>query len=222
MPTTTVVIQVEGILRKPVTGLTLDSGKRLYHSLASMYNIVLVTEETNREHMSGLLAMEGFDKHAHVIYGDFLGEVYGEEAFQPWWLVVALQLTNRFGYNIEYFVLSEPYGAKLLIDGGYSTIVVTNAEYALPDWLPGNSLKPRPWDDYEEAIDRQRRARQSDDRMKNDPLKMLCLQKLHSILLTRCRLYSGQFTTKPGTRKRSSKWMHFCPTTTSGACREFP
>lgn len=161
MPQPTAVFQVEGILRKPVGGQPLDSGRRLYHGLASMYSLVLVTESTDRQQIKTWLAMEGFDKHAHIIHDMDTG-VAGTGI---WWLTTANMLRNNHGYNIEYFVLNDPEAASYLIKYGYSTLLVTNAAYALPEWRPDADKGVTAWADLAAEIDRQRTLRAADKRM---------------------------------------------------------
>jgi hypothetical protein len=156
----TVVIQVEGILRKPVGGQVLDSGRRLYHGLAGTYNLVLVTEDTNREQSKTWMALEGFDKHAHV--------EYCAVGFSPaYWHVVVMALKLSYGYIVEYVVQPDPVTAEFLIRRGYSTLLVTNAAYALPEWRPDAPTGVKPWEELVAEIHGQRALRAADKRMED-------------------------------------------------------
>jgi diphthamide synthase (EF-2-diphthine--ammonia ligase) len=160
MPIPTVAIQVEGVLRKTVTQAPLDQGKRLYHALAVEYNLVLVTEDLDREQMKTWLAMEGYSKHAHVVFGD---SVMNYD--KSWWLAVAKTLKLSFGYDIEYIVQPDPVEAATLVKHGYNSMLLTNAAYALPEWRPDAWGKVQPWNEIVEEVITQKRLRAEDKRM---------------------------------------------------------
>jgi hypothetical protein len=167
MPQPYVAIQVEGVLRRSITGAPLESGKRLYHSLALHYQIVMVTEETDRDHVKGWLGMEGMSKHAHVVYGDSHVPPRAETR----WLGIARLLRVTYGYDLEYLVLCDPHEARVLIELGYSVMLVHNAAYADPGWRPDASKGIQPWDELVEEITSQRAARAADKRTEEDPLR---------------------------------------------------
>jgi hypothetical protein len=158
MPIPTVAIQIEGVLRKTVTRAPLDMGKRLYHALAAEYNLVLVTEDADREQSKTWLAMEGFSKHAHV---QFCTIGYSPE----YWLAAVKMLKLQYGYAIEYVIQPDPVTAELLIRKGFNSMLVTNAAYALPEWRPDSNVGVEKWDSMVAEVDRQRQLRAEDKRM---------------------------------------------------------
>jgi hypothetical protein len=164
MPQPYVAIQVEGVLRRSITGAPLESGKRLYHGLATTYQIVLVTDQTDRDYIRGWLGMEGLSKHAHLVYHDDRADP------EAWWLWVARSLKIKYGYNVEYFVVCDPEDARLLIERGYSAMLVHNAAYADPGWRPDTRKGVRPWNDLVSDITAQRAAAALDKRAEEDNL----------------------------------------------------
>jgi hypothetical protein len=157
------VIQVEGVLRKPVGGAVLDSGRRIYHGLASMYSIVLVTEAANKTHMKTWLGMEGFSKHAHVVYrSDF--SVYPEDV----WTSIAMDLRNTYSYDVAMCVVPDPADAAALLGRGFNTMLVTSAAYSLPEWRPDAPKAIRAWDDLSAEIAVQRALRAADKRTEEE------------------------------------------------------
>lgn len=155
----TAVIQVEGVLVKPVGGAVTDTGRRLYHGLKNFYRLVLVTEETDRGRMDADLFMEGFTGHDHVVYGD-----EPVSCTRGRWVTVAGRLRNGYGYDTELFVVPDPYDARCLIQAGYSTLLFTQAAYALPEWRPDHQQGVRPWDELQAEVETQRVLRAADKR----------------------------------------------------------
>lgn len=159
----TAVMQVEGVLRKPVTGAVIESGWRLYHGLAGTYRLVLVTDDPDHQHSRDWLGMEGFSKHDHIVYWD------GRSAPEPdTWLDTARTLKLAYGYDVDVIVLPDPKSAAALIRRGYSTLLLTQAAYALPEWRPDHDPGLRPWADLAREIETQRRLRAADKRMEED------------------------------------------------------
>lgn len=162
MSNPTAVVQVEGVLRKPVSGTVLDSGRRLYHGLAGTFRLVLVAvEATNAQHMTSWLGMEGFTKHDHIVYP----MQWAQDTRVPMWLNIARTLTHAHGYNVELTVLPGPEDAMVLIEQGYSTLLFTDAAYSLPEWRPDHRAGVKPWKELVGEIETQRALRAADKRM---------------------------------------------------------
>lgn len=156
----TAVIQIEGVLRKPVTGAPIDSGRRLYHGLASTYRIVLVSEGDDREHTGHWLGMEGFTKHDHIVYsGDW------HPRHEERWVATAGTLKIQFGYDTDLFVVPSPHDAAALIRHGYNALLFVVAAYALPEWRPDHRQGVQPWEELVDEITAQRALRAKDKRM---------------------------------------------------------
>jgi hypothetical protein len=156
-------MQVDGVIRKPVTGAPIDSGRRLYHGLAGTYRIVLATEATDRQHLSGWLGMEGFTKHDHVVYGD-----EPVSTTRDWWPSIARALRGRYGYDTDLFVVPDPEAATHLIQAGFNALLFVQAAYALPEWRPDTHRGARPWKQLVAEVATQRLLRADDNRMEND------------------------------------------------------
>lgn len=163
MPMPTAVMQVEGVLRKPVTGAVLDSGRRLYHGLAGTFRLVLISVTTSpQSHLTPWLGMEGFSKHDHIVYP----MSWEQDTRVPLWLNIARTLTHAHGYNVDLTVLPNPGDAAVLLEHGYSTLLFTDAAYSLPEWRPDHSRGVQPWDALVHEITTQRALREADKRMK--------------------------------------------------------
>lgn len=166
MPQPTAVIQVEGVLCKPVTGAPIDTGRRLYHGLASTFRIVLVSDGDDREYTSTWLGMENFGKHDHIVYsGDW------RPRHEERWVATAGVLKLQFGYDTELFIVPDPHDAAALIRHGYNALLFVQASYALPEWRPDHRQGVQPWEELMGEIAAQRTLRATDKRMDHDPLR---------------------------------------------------
>lgn len=156
----TAVMQVEGVLRKPVTGAVTDSGRRLYHGLAGTFRLVLASEGDDRQYLNNWLSMEGFVKHDHIVYSSDW-----RPRADNWWVGTAGTLKFRYGYAVELFIVPDPRDVAALISHGYNTLLFTQAAYALPEWRPDTRAGVRPWGDLVGEIDAQQALRAADTRM---------------------------------------------------------
>ena len=163
MPQPTAVIQVEGVLRKPVTGAVMDSGRRLYLGLASFYRIVLVTDETNQQGMHTWLAVNSFARHDHIVFP----MTWAADIRVPQWLNTARTLKLSYGYDVDVIVIPDPANARVLIEHGYSTLLFTDAAYSLPEWRPDSKPGIQPWGELEEEIRYGLALRAKDQRMED-------------------------------------------------------
>lgn len=156
----TAVMQVEGVLRKPVGGAVLDSGRRLYHGLAGTFRLVLVSHDEDKRYVNNWLSMEGFTKHDHIAsFGEWRPRADNE------WVGMAGSLKLQYGYNTELFVVPAPHDAAALIEHGYNALLFIVAAYALPEWRPDTRKGVRPWSELMAEIDVQRYLRAGDKRM---------------------------------------------------------
>lgn len=166
MPQPTAVLQVEGVLRKPITGATIDTGRRLYLGLSQFFRIVLVTDETDHDRINTWLGMEGYARHDHVVYGDgLLRRMFPDD--EPW-LITANTLKVGYGYDLDLIVLPDPHDAAVLIKRGYNTLLFTQAAYAFPEWRPDHPGGVKPWSDLETEILKGRAMRATDKRMEDE------------------------------------------------------
>lgn len=154
----TVVIQVEGVLRKPA-GAVIESGRNLYAALSQHYRIVLVSEEDDRDQVSTWLSMEGFRTHDHLVCsGDW------RPRHEAPWVATMLALKVSYGYPVSLVVVPSPADAADLIRHGYDTLLFTMAAYALPEWRPDHKAGIQPWEDLSEEVSRQEQIRAQDNR----------------------------------------------------------
>lgn len=159
-------MQVEGVLRKPVTGAVIESGRRLYLGLAQFSRIVLVTSETDPEYFSSWLGLEALDRHDHVVYGNDFTSATRER-----WPLLASALKIRYGYDTDVFVVPDPEAAMHLMKSGFNVLLFMQSAYALPEWRPDQPAGVQPWNDLVNEVQIQKIARAADKRMEDGDLR---------------------------------------------------
>jgi hypothetical protein len=151
----TIVVTVEGVLRKLTDGQRLDSGVRLVQSL-------LV--ET-----AGSSALVAFTSKPAAETEEFLN-LLGIQA--------ALVLTARedrvmqlrkirqeWGYAVDYVIEPDPAIANDLAADGQTVLLFLSPAYAQPEWRPDYKAEITPWDAVKERVTADWIARAADKRM---------------------------------------------------------
>lgn len=158
----TVAITVEGVLRTQ-TGSTIQHGKDLYYGLASQAVVVLLTDDPIKE-VEHWLAIEGMREHTRVYEADVI-EQYMDV---PEARLHMVNTARNAGHPISLVVDADPQVCSVLYHNGYTTLLFTHAQYALPQWRPGTVTKPTPWDELSAqiAVEAQRKA--DDKRLNRD------------------------------------------------------
>ena len=144
MAVSSVVIAVEGVLKKHVTNAPVPVGIALYHGLANTFNVLLVTD-LDRKELDRWCALEGLNRHAAVEYNDGVISNW-DIAFRRLQQVKNLR---QKGYSIDLVIEPNPDAVIKLIYHGFTTMLYTHAEYALPQWRPDFEYKVKGWEEIE-------------------------------------------------------------------------
>ncbi len=165
MPLGSAVVAVDGVLRKLEGDSPIVAGVALYRALINSFNVVLISgePETDRakDHLDRFLAMNGMNKHQHIVYAnpwgnDMHGEV-GERVRQ----VSALRLQ---GFVVDLVVEPDPGKAAALFNAGYMVLHFMHPQYSQPEWRPDRPEPGRDWDNLREQVEREALLRAQDDR----------------------------------------------------------
>ncbi len=162
MAANTAVITLEGVMQKTVSYAPIPVGISLYHSLASVFNVVIVSDGEQKI-VSEWLDLEGLNKHGTVIYTDFL---LSQKPAQERRLEQVKGLRSR-GFAVTLVVEPDPVVASYLLANGYSVLNFLHSEYALPQWRPDFEKKQKPWNKIVEEINTQAALKAIDQRMAN-------------------------------------------------------
>lgn len=144
MAVSSVVITVEGVLKKHVTSAPIPVGIALYHGLANTFNLLLVTDSSQKE-IDRWCALEGLNRHAAVEVNEGIVSNFDYE-FRK--LQQVQNLRNR-GYSVDLVIEPNPEAAAKLLIHGFNVMNFIHADYALPQWRPDYEHKPRAWDAIE-------------------------------------------------------------------------
>lgn len=137
----TAAIVIDGVLRKPVGGGPIPVGILLYRSLASVFNIVLLSDETHAsEELAFWMLSEGI-----VSYGSSILFPRVDDPKEA--RVTQVNRARRIGYAVDLVVEPDPGKATALLQAGYNTLVFTSAAFTDPAWRPDTGKGLTPWDD---------------------------------------------------------------------------
>jgi hypothetical protein len=145
-----VVITVEGVLQKNVSYAPIPVGIALYHGLANTFNILLVTDQAQKE-IEYWLSLEGLNRHASIKYNE--GELEYSSSLERRVRQVNEYRTQR--YHVDMVIEPDPAKCAALLEQGFNTMNFLHAQYAIPTWRPDYEEKPRGWQnilDYEEEM----------------------------------------------------------------------
>lgn len=144
MAVSSIILTVEGVLRKHVTAASIPVGITLYHGLANTFNVLLVSDLEKAE-LDRWCALEGLNRHAATEHNEGVISHFDPDFRR---LQQVNNLRNR-GYHIDMVIEPDPGIAAKLLRHGFNCMVFAHAEYALPQWRPDYEVKPRSWDDIE-------------------------------------------------------------------------
>lgn len=162
MAVSSCVICVEGVLQKNVSYAPIPTGIALYHSLASVFNVLLVSDSTHKE-LDYWLALEGLNRHSAVECNEGL-RTFMDEDQRKLHEVNALRIRR---YSIDLVVDPNPASSALLLVNGYSVLTFTHSSYALPQWRPDYQEVVKPWEELEKHVTLMAQLRAVDERLKD-------------------------------------------------------
>jgi hypothetical protein len=167
MAANTAVMTVEGVIQKNVSYAPIPLGIALYHSLTSMFNVVLVTDSEPKE-LEYWLDLEGLNKHGTIIYSDF---ALGQKTAQDRRLSQVSNLQQR-GFAVNLVVEPDPIVASYLLANGYSVLNFLHSSYALPQWRPDYERQQKPWQEIVNEVNTQAQLKAIDERMSKQDRKV--------------------------------------------------
>jgi hypothetical protein len=125
----TCLIAIDGVVRKLMGGAPIAEGIRLYRSLATTGQVVLLLDDWKiREQVNDWLELNGLVQHAFLDYAEGQSHLY---------------LANRLrrqGYEIDMVVEPDPWMASEMIKSGLNTLLFTHRR--VPVVRPGQHPPP--------------------------------------------------------------------------------
>jgi hypothetical protein len=157
----TAIIVIDGVLRPTAHPDGIDPiGKALYTALRDQFRVVLLDEATEKEtqHWLGVHGITGYVK----AYRPTVGTISAEDSETRLRMLAAIRAADGADLVIE----SDPTCAAEEVRAGYTVMLYGKPEYALDIWDPTNPREPRPWGEIVGELDRQRKLKAADTRLK--------------------------------------------------------
>lgn len=160
MPISSIAMAVEGVIQKNVSSAPIPLGITLYHSLASNFNVLLMTDLPRKE-TDYWLSVEALHRHAAVEYNEGTSQYLPDDSRR----LAQLSSLRRRGYHIDLVIEPSPLVSASLIANGYNVMTFTHSAYAMPQWRPDYSESPRPWSYFQDEAEKMARLKYLDHRM---------------------------------------------------------
>lgn len=154
-----VAIVVEGILRQPNDSSVIIPGLLLYKSLVKDHRVSLIFDSSAKEKIQYWLLMNSLTDHVNEIYYEDIDpeDAPSRRLAQIGRLRKQGPLTLVFESNTEV--------AATLLERSIPTFLLLHPVYSHPDFRPGRSTEPTPWDKVVAEKVRQQEARATDTRL---------------------------------------------------------
>jgi hypothetical protein len=154
-----VAIVVEGVLRQPNDSSSIISGLLLYKSLVKDHRVSLIFDSSNKEKIQYWLLTNSLTDH--------VGEIYWEDVDSDDVKIRRIAQVGRLRKNgpLSMVIESDMDAATALFNAGIPTMMYLHPIYAHPEFRPGNSKGPTPWNELLAEKIRQQEARATDTRL---------------------------------------------------------
>lgn len=154
-----VAIVVDGVLRQPNDSSPIISGLLVYKSLVKDHRVTLIIDSANKERVQYWLLMNSLTDHT--------GEVYWEEADSDDVCDRRIAQIGRLRKNGPLALVYEANTdvATRLLNAGVPTFLFLHPQYTHPEFRPGYTNEPTPWNNLLAEKIRQQEARATDTRL---------------------------------------------------------
>jgi hypothetical protein len=154
-----VAIVVNGILRQPNDSSVIIPGLLIYKSLVKDHRVSLIIDSGAKEKVQYWLLMNSLTEHVNEIYWD---DMDSED--------IVIRRMAQIGRLRKQGPLSMVYesdteAATRLLQAQIPTMLFLHPQYTHPDFRPGHSTEPTPWNNLLAEKVRQQEARATDTRL---------------------------------------------------------
>lgn len=157
--TATAVIVVEGVLKSNNGDAVIAAGQRLYHGLAEVQKIALITDQDEAA-VRRWLSINGFKAHMHLLApepDDVLSR--GRRRVQQ---IIHLK---EIGCDVEFLIEPNPKIAAKVFHQGTPVLLLAHPQYSKPEFRPGAKSAAIPWNQLTAEIRAQEELRAKDKRL---------------------------------------------------------
>ena len=155
MKSRTVVIVIDGVLRKVIGNDPIPDGLILFSALASKFSVVLLSAKDGDV---AWLAEQGVQYDMMLSY-DMVSATEGMSHANR-----VDTLRFEYGYDIALVVEPDPEQGANLFDAGYTVLGFMHPSYSHPSWRPGYEGEMQGWADLAESVKQDRLLRVKDQR----------------------------------------------------------
>jgi hypothetical protein len=156
-----VAIVVNGVLRQPNDSSVIIPGLLIYKSLVKDHRVSLIIDSAAKEKVQYWLLMNGLTDHVNEIYWD---ETDPDEVGTRRLRQVS-RLKRQGPLSLVYEADTE--AATALLKSQIPTMLFLHPTYTHPDFRPGHSSEPTPWNELVLEKVRQQEARATDTRLQD-------------------------------------------------------
>lgn len=154
-----VAIVVDGILRQPNDSSIIIPGLLIYKSLVKDHRVSLIIDSSAKEKVQYWLMMNSLTEHTGEIYWDDID--VDDTAERRLSQVGRLRMQGPLALVYE----SDVRAATKLLNAGIPTFLFLHPQYIHPEFRPGYTNKPTPWNEMLAEKIRQQEARVMDKRL---------------------------------------------------------
>lgn len=149
MPSSTYVIVLDDVLRKPSTNGVIRQGSALYESLSNTGRLAILCGE-DEDKADWFLRTNGFVRHAYLLAEDPTSAPTPEGRR----MAQIGDLRSRSA-QIEFVVEPNPAIAAEIFKNGIPVLAYLHPQYSQPAFRPDYKSTAKPWDDLVSQVDYQ-------------------------------------------------------------------
>jgi hypothetical protein len=163
----TALIAVEGVLgeHSVLHGFhPIVDGIRLARALRSGYQIVLATTQVDVDSVEFWLKINGMGRPSFYESLSYREAVWTDLREEDLLARQALQLRSN-GVDLNLVVASDPTAVLGITAAGFPALFFVNPTYRWAEYRPDNKRLPKPWQDIDDEMIRQRELKETDPRL---------------------------------------------------------
>lgn len=153
-----VLIFMDGVIRKPRDLSVILDGAALYKSLNENYRVILITDD--KEKTDVWLKSNNLAKKI-----DDIVEIVDTPLDNPRLLTVEVQRSKG---KVDFVVTEDPELARDLLEKGIPVLVFLNPRYTRPEFRPDSPAGVRSWSSITQELDKQQGLYVEDHRLSEE------------------------------------------------------
>lgn len=163
----TALIYVEGVMGESSTlhgFYPLPDGVRLAHALQLGYQLVLGTTRSDHDAVEHWLLVNGIHRpsfYTQLLYREQKWADLGDDMLRA----EQAALVRSSGFDLGLVVSADPSTILLVTEMGVPSLLFTNPSYRWAEYRPDKKRLPKPWEEIDQEVIRQKELRATDPRL---------------------------------------------------------